>query len=829
MRKYIYCIIACLSQGYVAMSQSHGLEFSSHEVVPEHRTALDLTPGTPYCLKGGKTEIAFQLAFRPHLETYFGYILRMLTEDRQNIDLVYNQRTMTIHFVIGEKITGSAPLDSSLLSGEWLQLRVVLDEASDTASFFFNGKSAGSGKMPFVKGSCCRIFFGAIKHEGFQTLDVPPMRLRDVKLLENGNTARFYPLSESSGQDARDMENGVPARAANPVWIKPRHQQWENRLTLSTSGTPSVAFNDRYDLLYIVTDDSLFTYSFRNGALQAKQAVRGNTILPAGNQSAYDYHRNRLLNFYVDEKKVAELTPGADRWSNTFHATLLTEWWQANKFYSPMDSSLYIIGGYGQLHYKNNVQRYRLREQQWDSVPVSGDPFTPRYLAGLGLNAAGDTAFIIGGYGSNTGDQAVNPRFTYDMLAYNVRTGQFKHLYTLPQPEHHFCFANSLIIDSSSHEYYGLIYPTDRFQSSLQLVRGSLSKPEFQLMGDSLPYQFYDVGSFADLYYSPLSRQLIAVTIYNGKDSVANVRAWSLDFPPNALVPVVPVAPYNWKYWLLLIPVGLALGLFLKKRKKLPAVEVPRDLPAEIPIESAARLPERSAIFLFGQFEAFDREGNDITKQFTPLLKELLLLLVVYSLKDGKGIASESLYEGLWSDKSPKDAKNNFSVNLVKLKGVLEKIGGFHIGKESGRWKLEVLEESVYIDYEAYMKLKHAPDKATVSSLLEIIQRGAFLRTTHYEWLDDVKFLIAGTVTDILLKYMTQADKHAEADFILRCANAIFLFDNLNEEALAFKCRSLNHLGRHSLARDAYEKFAKEYRESYGQEYGTPFVEVLQH
>ncbi|WP_157962839.1 hypothetical protein [Chitinophaga deserti] len=829
MRKYIYCIIACLCQGYVAMSQSHGLEFSSHEVVPEHRTALDLTPGTPYCLKGGKTEIAFQLAFRPHLETYFGYILRMLTEDRQNIDLVYNQRTMTIHFVIGEKITGSAPLDSSLLAGEWLQLRVVLDEASGTASFFFNGKPAGSGKMPFVKGSCCRIFFGAIKHEGFQTLDVPPMRLRDVKLLENGNTARFYPLSESSGQDARDMENGVPARAANPVWIKPRHQQWENRLTLSTSGTPSVAFNDRDDLLYIVTDDSLFTYSFRNGALQAKQAVRGNTILPAGNQSVYDYHRNRLLNFYIDEKKVAELTPGADRWSNTFHATLLTEWWQANKFYSPMDSSLYVIGGYGQLHYKNNVQRYRLREQQWDSVPVSGDPFTPRYLAGLGLNAAGDTAFIIGGYGSNTGDQAVNPRFTYDMLAYSVRTGQFKHLYTLPQPEHHFCFANSLIIDSSSHEYYGLIYPTDRFQSSLQLVRGSLSKPEYQLMGDSLPYQFYDVGSFADLYYSPLSRQLIAITIFNGKDSVANVRAWSLDFPPNALVPGVPVAPYNWKYWLLLIPVGLALGLFLKKRKKLPAVEVHRDVPADIPMESAPRLPERSAIFLFGQFEAFDREGNDITKQFTPLLKELLLLLVVYSLKDGKGIASESLYEGLWSDKSPKDAKNNFSVNLVKLKGVLEKIGGFHIGKESGRWKLEVLEESVYIDYEAYMKLKHAPVKATVSSLLAIVQRGAFLRTAHYEWLDDVKFGIAGTVTDILLKYMTQADKHTEADFILRCANAIFLFDNLNEEALAFKCRSLNHLGRHSLARDAYEKFAKEYRESYGQEYGTPFVEVLQH
>ncbi|WP_298709943.1 hypothetical protein [Chitinophaga sp.] len=835
MRKYIYCIIACLCQGFAVMGQSHGLEFSSHEVVPEHRTALDLTPGSPYCLKDGQTEIAFQLAFRPHLETYFGYILRMLTDDRQNIDLVYNQRTMTIHFVIGETITGSAPLDSSLLTGQWLRLRVELDAGKQTASFYCNDKPAGSGKMPFKKGSCARIFFGAIKHEGFQTLDVPPMRLRDVRLLENGAVSRFYPLNESGGQEARDEAKGTPARATNPVWIKPRHQQWQNRLTLETTGTPSVAYNEKEDLLYVVTDDTLFTYSFRNGALRADPASRGNRILPAGNQSVYDPHLHRILNFYIDEKKVATLTPGGDRWSNTFYATLLTEWWQANKFYSPADSSLYIIGGYGQLHYKNTVQRYRFRDNRWDSVPATGDAFSPRYLAGLGLNAAGDTAFIIGGYGSNTGDQAVNPRFTYDMMAYSVETGTFKHLYTLPQPEHHFCFANSLIIDSASREYYGLIYPTDRFQSSLQLVRGSLSEPEFRLMGDSLPYQFYDIGSFADLYYSPLSRQLIAVTIYNNKDSVSGVRAWSLDFPPNALQPAAPVRKSDRRLWLLLLPLAIVLFWLLRKKKKTIRPEEPRDAPhQEVLQEPVLRLPEKSAVFLFGQFEAFDREGNDITKQFTPLLKELFLLLVVHSMKDGKGISSESLYETLWSDKSPKDAKNNFSVNMVKLKGVLEKIGVFHAGKEPGRWKLEILEDSAYIDYAAFVKLTQrpaggAPDKQLVVALLEIVQRGAFLRTTHYEWLDDVKFQIAGTVSDVLLRYMSSADKHAEADFILRAANAIFLFDHLNEEALAYKCRSLNQLGRHSLARDAYEKFAKEYKESYGQEYGTPFVEVLQH
>lgn len=328
---------------------------------------------------------------------------------------------------------------------------------------------------------------------------------------------------------------------------------------------------------------------------------------------------------------------------------------------------------------------------------------------------------------------------------------------------------------------------------------------------------------------------MIAVTIWNGKDSISGVRAWSLDFPPNALVPAVPVRSSNWWYWGLLVPVAMAVWLMLRKRKRKSSGGEPQKVsqPAETS-EPASRMPEKSAIYLFGQFEAFDREGNDITKQFTPLLKELFLLLIVHSMKDGKGISSDSLYDALWSDKAPKDAKNNFSVNMVKLKGVLEKIGGFHIGKEPGRWKLDVLEGSAWIDYEAFTKLtgrpgSEGPDKATVTAVLEIVQRGAFLRTTHYEWLDDVKFQVADATTGLLLRYMSSADRHTEADFILRAANAIFLFDNLNEEALTYKCRILNQQGRHSLARDAYEKFAKEYRESYGQEYGTAFVDVLQH
>jgi two-component SAPR family response regulator len=110
--------------------------------------------------------------------------------------------------------------------------------------------------------------------------------------------------------------------------------------------------------------------------------------------------------------------------------------------------------------------------------------------------------------------------------------------------------------------------------------------------------------------------------------------------------------------------------------------------------------------------------------------------------------------------------------------------------------------------------------------LLEIADRGSFLKNVPYEWLDNIKSDISIQVTDLLLGYMAHADLPRETEFVLRLTHAVFQFDQLNEEALAYKCRCLILTGRHKTAQDAYLKFTKEYRESYGQEYEKSFREV---
>ena len=50
-----------------------------------------------------------------------------------------------------------------------------------------------------------------------------------------------------------------------------------------------------------------------------------------------------------------------------------------------------------------------------------------------------------------------------------------------------------------------------------------------------------------------------------------------------------------------------------------------------------------STVKLLGGFQVFDKEGVDITDNFTPIVKQILLYLLLNTVKDGKKVTSEKL------------------------------------------------------------------------------------------------------------------------------------------------------------------------------------------
>lgn len=860
MSRHLLTVAILLLWCQIGLAQSYGLTFNSHEVMQEKRTSLDLSPGDSLRFSGD-FDLDFDFRFVPNYSVYFGYILRMITGDKQNIDLIFNQKGRVFKLITGENFTGAGFMIDSVKSiKEWNRFTIKCNLEKHTIELYVNGMIAiHSRTIPMS--NCFRFLWGANDYSKFKTRDIPPMQIRDIRIFEQGRLKYYWPLDETSGNLCMDKENGRKGAAVNPTWIKPRHQQWERAASFTLDGYASAAFDNKNDRLFITGSDSLATYSTSMQAHPMTTTANPHHEFILGHQALYDTLHNQLLDLFIDEKKIYPYNLSSRQWTEQPPHNV-TEYWHANKLVSTMDSSVYVFGGYGQLTYKNLVQRYSPVTQRWDTIKPTGNFFSPRYLAALGTDETGRYAYILGGYGSISGDQMLDPFNNYDLMRFDLRTWEFKKLFSLHPANLQFTFANSLIIPKGSSDYFGLIFRNDSFKSSLQLIKGSLKDSSYQLMASQIPYSFHDIRSYADLYYSRSTNQLIAVTLlYSREDEKAKkteVNIYTLDFPPEQLTlsekfSYVPSMFHLW-VWPGIAVLALA-GIFIyfkKNRKRIgaadtgkaplsgahehlkrPATEeaITHDI-KPYPTAPVSMVTDRyPAIYLFGQFQVIDREGHDITRLFTPLLKELFLIIVINSYKNKRGITSQGLTDILWHDKSPKDAMNNRSVNITKLKAILEKLGHCSIGKESGAWEFHVQENGVYVDYQQFgvmSSLSHQ-DPEYVRELLEIIRRGPLLTQTEYNWLDNIKSEISNEVIEICLGFLKEQDIAADPDLVLNITNYIFYFDPLNEEALGYKCKTLVYLKRHSLAKTTYVNFTKDFKNSYGEEFRESFNEVIAH
>jgi len=847
LMRYIYCIIVSLFSTVSGFAQSYGLMFNSHEVVQEKRTCLDLTPDDSLCFKK-EFELSFDIRFIPGRAIYFGYVVRLISSNNQNIDLIYNQPLRTFKVIIGESFSGiSFSVDSIQLHKEWNRFAFDCNLETHSLQFFVNGKKIGSSSIPAID-NCFKFLWGANDYQKFKTRDIPPMRIRDIRILEKGEEKYFWPLDETSGEIAYDKVGKRAAKIKNPVWIKPKYQKWEMISSFTLNGYGAVTYDPKHDNVYVIGSDSVATLSLRMDQHSLDLVPSSHEEFILGHQALYDTFHDKLYDIFVDKKMLLTFDFTRRQWDISMPYAFITEYWHANKFIAPFDTSLYIIGGYGQLRYRNRVQRYDLSTHKCDSVHTTGDYYPPRYLAGLGLAPDGRTAYVVGGYGSQTGDQMLDPRNYYDLYRYDIAKSAFKKLFTLKTLSTPFTFSNNLVIGPKPGAWYGLIYPNDSYNSNLQLVEGSFTDSTYLPEGDLIPYSFHDVQSYADLYYSPISNKLIAVTLLYSKEETkeknTQIKIYTLNFPPEKAesAQTMVVSTDHIHYWyvlLFLLITGGGVFLFLRKRKG-PAAQ-PAASPGPVhnlqpPVEPAPQpgvgpieKPLYPAIYLFGPFQVFDKEGRDITRQFTPLLKELFLIIVTYTFRNGRGISSEGLNEILWHDKSEKDAKNNRSVNLAKLKAILEKVGNIVINKESGYWQFQTPEEDLYVDYKKYVALlQGTPDatQADIRPLVNIIKRGSFLSQTEYNWLDDIKSEVSNAVIDRCQGFM-RAHPVNDTEFIIEIANCIFCFDPLNEDALTYKCKSFIALRRHTLANNTYLKFVKEYKDIYGSDFGKSFQEII--
>jgi len=826
-----------------AFPQSYGLGFNGKKFSKDLRTGIDLSPAG-YFSFDKEFEISFKMLLRPNETMYFGYITRIIDKNGKNIDLIFNYQSFdssAIEVVCGQKLTRiSFKADIRKLCLEWHEFRLKVDIKNNKVSLLspannFQAEDIGGNLTGEVK-----ILFGISDFSPFKTADLPSMKIKDICIYEKDKLTHSWLLDESSGEIAYDKIRKKKAIIKNPVWLKPEHSDWLKIHTTTLTGNCEIAFNEQDEKLYLIGEDQLIVYSVKNNNTETLvYKEKAKNILP-GRQAFYNPDTKTIFSYDIDQKTISEFDFNTLSWKEEVPKSVYaTVFLHHNQYYSSSEKSLYVFGGYGQHEYKNTIQRFDFRNSGWEIVKPGGDVFNPRYLASTGV--LNDTVYILGGYGSASGKQILNPQNYYDLLAFSIKDQRFKKVYDFVPPAEDICFSNSMVIDPDNRTFYALSYSVLKYEGFLQLIKGSLQRPDLKLIASKIPYLFYDVMSFSSLYFCKSSKKLIAATMLLNEQNKTEINLYTISFPPNDKL--AESEPSNklilrWFYLLAFLAILMVFIILIRKRLKKDNTLINKclkdnDYDAKINFEEAEsgeKVTCKNLVFFFGGFQVFSSNGIDITNRFSPLLKELFLLIWLNSIKNDKGISSEKIAELLWYDKDEKSAGNNRAVNIAKLKLIIAEIDTCTLSHKTGYWKIEFDERVVYNDYLECIKIacsKKSITKEKINKLIGFSHKGIFLTNSNYEWLDDFKANISNTLIDILVEFALKQKIEEDPDFILQLADSVFNFDIMSEEAMILKCKAMTLKGKHSLASNAFTKFSREFKILYNKEYDKTFDEVL--
>ena len=834
----------------------YGLSLKSHSVPGIERTTLYLDDNQPFSIKNDFI-ISFQMYVRAN-EHDFGTILHLHTNTNQFIrfSFVAGEERNFPALVLNEGIIN---INSPIEREKWLDVSLHLRLKDNVIEIDYDNKKI-SAMAPLQGVKSVTALFGQMKE---YLSDVAPIDLRNVTITQDGKQIREWKLWKHNDTVCYDEIEGAVARAIHPVWLIDNHIEWKLVHQAKIPGKLDVAFNAREALFYLVRSQSIDVLD-ENGTLQKEIAIRGGyPAVEFPNHLLYDTLSNKLVSYYPKKGITSRFSFDTERWSNEIRNTEEASNYNHARTFNPADSSFYFFGGYGFYQYRNDLYRMKYSTNQIEQVEYER-PLYPRYSAAMAI--VGDELYIFGGRGNKYGKQELSSHYYWGLCAINLKNKQSRIVWQKNQPqEEGTIMASTMYFEPSDSSFYavstnkgGVLWKISMKDS----VYSEVSKPIY----NESTYQDSDFS----LYTSPSHGKLFLVLDKILSNHTHELAIYSINMP---LVNEVEIRQstagesinnrwylYTIGILLLLVLAGFVLYRFKynSKNKKAPAtkkgteknvattgkaqglsdVTESKTIPKKEWMQESETIftetvnyydRSRASISLLGCFNVRDKDGNDITSNFTPRLKHLLILLILYTEKNAQGILASKTTEILWPDKEETAARNNRNVNLRKLRVLLESIGDMEVMIENNFLRIK-WGTGVFCDYHTLItctkQFEQEKSEELLNRILEILLYGPLLPNTILDWLDDFKDDYSSYSIDLLKNLLDIEISRNHQDMIIRLADIMFLHDPLNEEALAAKCSVLVTQGKKGIARNLYDRFCKEYHDSMGETYKVPFADL---
>lgn len=828
------CALLFAASGLAEKKVSNGIEFLSHTEIKEHRTSLFLNQDQDFSLKEGLT-LSFDAMFRQELHNY-GYVFRIILDDKVSFDLVANfsETAKSLTLIEGDRIFSPFPKEY-LTSFEWNKwMHIVFSLSSKGVELDIDGKKLKKATSSYSDFRKCKIYFGVSEHLNFISHDVPPMSIKDISISnDKSKLIAHWPLKEHIGKDVFDTVDKLSAKTKNAIWLIDKHTRWKKKCEYHFPIHTQVAYNEKENSIYLVNRTLFYKYYIDQNRLDTILINKGNAYHERYNQLIYNPYNDELWSYDLDLNSLSVYNEERREWSQSDSQYKNPNFSQHNSFISPIDSALYIFAGYGNYEYKNSLfRKKRSNENGWEKQNYK-ENIPPRYLAGLGFKDS-DTLLIFGGYGNTHGKQEYGPRNYYDLYKMNIRDFKVSKVWEMPPQEDDFVVGNSIVIDTTYNKLYALCFGNSKTNAEIRLKSFDISTGKEEFYGDSIPFIFNDITSFCTLFYNKSKSEIYALTIEGINDDTANIKIYSLSFPP--LTNSEIVQEKNTNYWWILISGFLFITLIFFSLKYRKRSEQKPEEPILMSNAGEDRLPplvvaeRQSAINFLGGFQVWDKEGQDITAQFTPILKRLLIAIVIYSKKDEKGISNMILRDILWSDMPEDNAQNNRRVNIHKLKSLLEELNGIQLEKDSIYWYL-LFDRGASCDYLSVCKfLELAKENRAIalkaSSFPIKLLSEPLLPFVEEVWLDSFKANYSNMLIETMIFLSKRKDIASNDELLGQIAQVIFSHDKTDEYALKLKCQVLYRNGKTGMAKAAYDSFCAEYKNLLEVDYPKSFKEI---
>jgi DNA-binding SARP family transcriptional activator len=813
-----------------------GLYFHTHDRNIDERTSLILNNNEPYKLSA-QDELGLDFDFflrNTDKGIKFGYIFRIISGSETNFDFIINNASNAFLIIKNQDFQ----LRDKLPVEQWNHVSITFNRRQNRVSLRLNDEVIDC-PCDLKNITDLRIGFGACEFKNFQTSDVAPMILKEVKVSHNGKEWHRWVLDKHGENVVYDILKNKPAIARNPYWIMDDHIFWKKAAGFSSLAFPQFTFDSISNTIYVLDSSRLVGYSLHTATerrLKSAPDIEGKFY----NQLMFDPVSSRLMCYNMENEAIYYYNFATNIWEDYESSGKEPAHAHHNRYVSVKDESFYLFGGYGFYKYNSDFYKINPVTKAWNRYDFS-HTITPRYLAAMGGNTSGGKLYILGGRGAEMGRQELSPKNFADLFEVNLETLSVKYLFDInPEGEGEDIYSNSLVADKDDKNLYVLAYPNKTYKTSIVLKKINLEEQSVETLGDSIEFYFQDITSFCDLYYSPELSKLVAVAACSDDQKTSQVDIYTLDFPPlresdilQTQAKKTSLVPFFIAFGVAVLFILPSLLIIRSRRKKRTRKNEPF-----IPANPTAKMTEdahkeknfyvtkKSSILFLGGFEVFNRDGKNITGIFTPTLKYMLSLIILSTLKNNKGISSSRLQELLWFDKSEEAARNNRSVNLRKLRVLLQEVGDIDINNQNSYWAIS-LPDNVLSDYKEALRLVgkiqdgEITEKEDLMRLLELLNYGNLLPNIQLEWIDNFKTDFSNMVIDTLMSVLNNRQNpfYDNPDIQLKIADSLLKIDSINEEAIRIKCKALIRMGKKGLAKTTFDNFGREYKSLLGEPY----------